>query len=65
MIYLDNAATTKPCPEAVQAALEAMTDNIGNPSSLHRAGRNARVRLRAITSLCAEFPLPTAKDAAG
>ncbi|MBR3421763.1 MAG: cysteine desulfurase [Ruminococcus sp.] len=43
MIYLDNAATTKPCPEAVQAALEAMTDNFGNPSSLHRAGLNAQL----------------------
>ncbi len=43
MIYLDNAATTKPCPEAVHAALEAMTDNFGNPSSLHRAGLNAQL----------------------
>ncbi|MCQ2491370.1 MAG: cysteine desulfurase [Ruminococcus sp.] len=43
MIYLDNAATTKPCPEAVQSALEAMTDNFGNPSSLHRAGLNAQL----------------------
>ncbi|MBR6069579.1 MAG: cysteine desulfurase [Ruminococcus sp.] len=45
MIYLDNAATTKPCPEAVQAALEAMTDNFGNPSSLHRAGLNAQLAM--------------------
>jgi len=45
MIYLDNAATTKPCPEAVKAALEAMTDNFGNPSSLHRAGLNAQLAM--------------------
>ncbi len=45
MIYLDNAATTKPCPEAVSAALEAMTDNFGNPSSLHRAGLNAQLAM--------------------
>lgn len=38
MIYLDNAATTKPCREAVEAALACMTENFGNPSSLHRAG---------------------------
>lgn len=38
MIYLDNAATTKPCGEAVEAALACMTENFGNPSSLHRAG---------------------------
>ena len=41
MVYLDNAATTKPCTEAVNAAIEAMTENFGNPSSLHRAGLNA------------------------
>lgn len=38
MIYLDNAATTKPCKEAVEAALRCMTENFGNPSSLHHAG---------------------------
>ena len=41
--YLDNAATTKPCEEAVAAALAAMTDNYGNPSSLHRVGLNAEL----------------------
>lgn len=43
LIYLDNAATTKPCAEAVQAAVSAMTENFGNPSSLHRAGLNAQL----------------------
>lgn len=43
MIYLDNAATTKPCPEAVQAAVNAMTECFGNPSSLHRAGLDAQL----------------------
>ncbi|SFW43027.1 cysteine desulfurase family protein [Ruminococcus flavefaciens] len=42
-VYLDNAATTKPCPEAVEAAVSAMTVNYGNPSSLHRAGLNAQL----------------------
>lgn len=42
-VYLDNAATTKPCPEAVSAALDAMTVNFGNPSSLHKAGLNAQL----------------------
>ncbi len=41
MIYLDHAATTPVCPEAVQAATEAMTGCFGNPSSLHPAGRVA------------------------
>lgn len=42
-IYLDNAATTKPCGEAVSAAVDAMTENYGNPSSLHRAGLEAQL----------------------
>ncbi|MBP5578169.1 MAG: cysteine desulfurase [Ruminococcus sp.] len=42
-VYLDNAATTKPCAEAVEAAVSAMTVNYGNPSSLHRAGLNAQL----------------------
>jgi cysteine desulfurase len=42
-IYLDNAATTRPCAEAVEAAVEAMTVNYGNPSSLHKAGLEAQL----------------------
>lgn len=42
-VYLDNAATTKPCAPAVSAAVDAMTVNFGNPSSLHRAGLDAQL----------------------
>ena len=42
MHYLDNSATTQVCPEAAQAALEAMTVQFGNPSSTHTVGRDAR-----------------------
>ena len=38
MIYLDNSATTKPCPEAVEAMTLAMTENWGNPSALYNFG---------------------------
>ena len=41
MIYLDNAATTKVCPEAADAVLYAMTEAFGNPSSLHGLGIEA------------------------
>ncbi|MGN0679000.1 MAG: cysteine desulfurase family protein [Oscillospiraceae bacterium] len=41
MIYLDNAATTKPCPECRKAVLEAMENNFGNASSLHGLGTNS------------------------
>ena len=40
MIYLDNAATTKPCKEAVDAVMNAL-ENFGNPSSLHSLGLSA------------------------
>ena len=39
--YLDNSATTPPCPEAIAAMREALTTVWGNPSSLHWAGLNA------------------------
>ena len=47
MIYLDNAATTQVCQEAAQAALSAMTEGFGNPSSTHGPGRDARQELKA------------------
>ena len=46
MIYLDNAATTRVCPQAAQAALEAMTEQYGNPSSRYPLGREAAKRLK-------------------
>ena len=46
MIYLDNSATTKPCPEAVAAMTEALIHNWGNPSALYGFGFDAAKRLR-------------------
>lgn len=40
-VYLDNSATTKPCREAVDAVNYMMTENYGNPSSLHSVGIEA------------------------
>ncbi len=45
-VYLDNAATTPVCPQAAQAALEAMTGGWGNPSSGYAPGQGAAARLR-------------------
>ncbi len=42
MIYLDNAATTRPCAEAVEAMRLALTETWGNPSATHGPGRAAR-----------------------
>ena len=41
MHYLDNAATTRVLPEAAEAAVHAMLEEFGNPSSLHRMGLEA------------------------
>ena len=43
-VYLDHAATTPMHPEAIEAMTAAMA-HVGNPSSLHTAGRAARRRL--------------------
>ncbi len=45
MVYLDNAATTFVSPAAAGAAMEAMTELCGNPSSTHAPGRAARAAL--------------------
>ena len=36
--YLDNSATTAVSPAAAALALRMMTEEFGNPSSLHRRG---------------------------
>src|SRR5207245_10846413 len=42
MIYLDYNATTPLCEAAREAMLPYFSQHFGNPSSIHRAGRNAR-----------------------
>lgn len=46
MHYLDNAATTPVRSEAVQAAVEAMTQGWGNPSARHALGTQTAQRVR-------------------
>ena len=55
MIYLDNAATTKISQEAFNAALWALHDNYGNPSSLHQAGTNAACMVEKARKQIASF----------
>lgn len=47
MIYLDNSATTRPCPEAVEAMTKSLTENWGNPSALYDFGIDTARQLRA------------------
>ena len=44
-VYLDNAATTRVCPEAADIAYKVMTECYGNPSSTHTKGREAKAYL--------------------
>ncbi|MBM3452041.1 MAG: cysteine desulfurase [Bacteroidetes bacterium] len=41
-VYLDNAATTQIAPEVVDAMVEVLKDDFGNPSSTHFYGRQVK-----------------------
>ena len=45
MIYLDNAATTRLRGEVLDAMMPWMTENYGNPSSIYKMSREARIAL--------------------
>ncbi|MFD2936238.1 cysteine desulfurase family protein [Spirosoma flavum] len=44
-VYLDNAATTRLDPEVLDAMLPLMTEQFGNPSSIHSHGRAVRTAI--------------------
>lgn len=45
-IYLDNNATTKMAPEVLEAMLPYLSENYGNPSSMHRMGAKAGAAIK-------------------
>lgn len=47
MIYLDNAASTRPAPEVVEAVSQAARDHFANPSSAHALGAAAARAIEA------------------
>lgn len=47
MIYLDNAASTRPLDEVAALMAEVMREDYGNPSSAHPLGAAARRRIEA------------------
>ena len=55
LVYADNAATTKMSQTAVNAMLPYLTENFGNPSSLHTIGQNANAALTAAREQAAKL----------
>ena len=54
MIYLDNAATTKPAESVIQKAEECMREYFGNPSSLHKLGLEAELHMKQARKIIAD-----------
>jgi len=52
IIYLDNAASTPIDKKVFEEMLPFILENYGNPSSLHKLGRNSR---QGIVSYCFRF----------
>ena len=60
-IYLDNSATTKVCRESAEATMTMLTENYGNPSSLHSKGVQASKALENAREITANA-LSCSKD---
>ena len=54
IIYFDNAATTKPCDDAVKAVCENLKTNWSNPSSLHGLGLKAEQTVNSSREIIAK-----------
>ncbi len=55
MIYFDNASTTRVSEKSASAALSAMTEHFGNPSSLHSLGIQAEEIMENASETIAEI----------
>ncbi|MBR0447026.1 MAG: cysteine desulfurase [Clostridia bacterium] len=53
--YLDNSATTRVCTAAADAAYKLMTEQFGNPSSLHTLGFRAEQEVTAARKAVAQL----------
>ncbi len=64
--YLDHSATTRVCRAAVSAAEKGMTEEYGNPSSLHTVGTRAQLAVEEARQVTAQFfgLSPSPKDRA-
>ena len=53
-VYLDNSATTRCFPEAARLMYQVMTEDYGNPSSLHQKGVDAEKYVREAKEIIAK-----------
>ncbi|WP_247233190.1 cysteine desulfurase family protein [Telluribacter sp. SYSU D00476] len=54
-VYFDNAATTRLDPEVLEVMLPLMTEQFGNPSSIHSHGRVVRSAIERSRKMVAEL----------
>ncbi|WP_419495290.1 cysteine desulfurase family protein [Chryseobacterium bernardetii] len=54
-IYLDNAATTPLAEEVIDAMVDTMKMNFGNPSSTHSFGQEAKILIENVRRQVAEY----------
>ncbi len=54
LVYLDNAATTKPHPKVVEKMVKYLTVDFGNPSSVHNLGSRTRNAIEEARELIAD-----------
>ncbi len=62
MIYLDNAATTPLDADVLSRMMPYLESDFGNPSSVHSAGRDARMAVERARQVCASAVGAQAKD---
>ena len=55
LVYLDNNATTKVAPEALEAMLPYLKDEYGNPSSIYDLAHNANEAIKNAREAMADF----------
>lgn len=54
-MYLDNAATTPVAPEVLAEMMPYLTDNFGNPSSIHAYGRKTKSAIEKARKIVARY----------
>ena len=53
-VYLDNSATTRVYPEVAELMMKIMTEDFGNPSSMHKCGMTAEHYLKDAATAAAK-----------